>query len=228
MGFGLLFVGHVCLFFCKGIDVFPDVLAYALIFWSMWKLSRYAEGFKRAKYTLMPLMALAAINDAFQISAALGYDLAAARNVFGIVTSAGMLVMYWFILDGIKQLATEVGRGELALKSRRNKVLTVIYVLLMAVYHLQLDILTDVYRYLGIIFLLFGLAWTILNGVLFFSCYMWICLEGDEDMPEDGGFMRFLPKKHKNPEDEAMSLESKAPAADNAAKAPEKPKKRGK
>ncbi|MFA6947594.1 MAG: hypothetical protein WCQ72_01280 [Eubacteriales bacterium] len=205
MGFGTLFIGHILLFFCRGIDVFPDIIAYAVIFAAIYKLSAYDRGFMTARRVLIPLMALSAAGDALDIiSAAKIIDMSAGAwavisNILTALLALGMLCAYWFITQGVIGISREVGRAKITASARRNIVLTIVYVAAMAVFKLNLPFMAEFNRYFGIVYLLLGLAWVILYGTMFFSCYMWICLEGDEDMPDDAtGFLRKLshpPKK---------------------------------
>ena len=43
--------------------------------------------------------------------------------------------------------------------------------------------------------MLLGILCILINATLIFGCYMWICLEGDEDMPDNRKF------KYKTPFD---------------------------
>lgn len=191
MGFGLLFTGHLFLFFCKGVDIFPDSLAYLLITLALIKLSAYNTGFRRAKLISLPLLAAAVVSDVFQILAAADIlPLGLPQRLLMAAVSCGLLVMYWFTLDGVSQIAKEVGRDDIAVKARRNRLLTAAYTLSALLFQTDLDFVRELAMYFGIVFLLLGILWVFFNGTLFYSCYMWICLEGDENMPEK-------PKKHR-------------------------------
>lgn len=190
MGFGLLFIGHVLLFFCKGIDVFPDCVAYGLMLWALIRLSGYARGFSSARTMVAVLLPVAAASDVLQILKAAGHDFAVPRTALSLAVSAGMLVMYWFILGGIGEVASDVGRKKIAAASRRDKIVTAVYVALTAVNALPLAVVDSVKRYLGIGYMILGFAWTLLIAACIWSCYMWICKPGDEEMPDRGGFLR--------------------------------------
>ena len=75
MGFGILFISHILLFFFKGVDVFPDVIAYALMAYALKKLSPYAPGFNMAFKAMYAVIPLSLISDGLQIASAIGAKL---------------------------------------------------------------------------------------------------------------------------------------------------------
>jgi hypothetical protein len=76
-----------------------------------------------------------------------------------------------------------------------------IYYAVMIIISLPFPFIQDVYKYLEVnlsftlVLFIFNYLWRFLNLALIFSCYMWICQEGDEDMPEKEHTI--LTKKHK-------------------------------
>ena len=211
MGFGILFISHILLFFFKGVDVFPDVIAYALMAYALKKLSPYAPGFNMAFRAMYAVIPLSLISDGLQIASAAGAKLPSpVVMAAGSLTSLSMVTVYWLTLLGAGYLSKDVGRNELAARAGRCRVYTAVYIAVMVFYSLHLpfmeefdhyiwiilasifpdSVLTQFDHYMGIIYLMLGLGWVISLGVMFYSCYMWICLEGDEDMPEEnGGFL---------------------------------------
>lgn len=193
MGFGILFLAHIFLFVCKGVDIFPDCLPYLLFWISMRRLSPYNPAFRKARIVALPLAAAAAVSDVFQILAAADVmEIELPQRILMLLVSCGMLALYWFTLHGIMGLSAEVGLKDISDKAKRNLILTVIYAVCIVIYQCDFEFLREISMYFGIFFLLFGLVWVILNGTLIFSCYMWICPEGDEDMSKPS---KFLPKK---------------------------------
>ena len=185
MGFGTLFLSHLLLFFCKGVDVFPDVIAYAVMAYALRRLSPYAPGFRRAFSAMYAVLPLALINDGLQIASALGAGIPSAiSRAAAVVTSLGMVAVYWLTLMGIETLSKEVGRPKIAAKAVKCRVFTVVYIAAMTIYRFDFEFMRDFNRYVGIIYLFLGLGWVLMIGTAYYSCYMWICLEGDEDMPE--------------------------------------------
>ena len=197
MGFGILFISHILLFFFKGVDVFPDVIAYALMAYALKKLSPYEPGFNMAFRAMYAVIPLSLISDGLQIASAAGAKLPSpVVMAAGILTSLSMVTVYWLTLLGAGYLSKDVGRDELAARAGRCRVYTAVYIAVMAFYSLHLPFMEEFDHYMGIIYLMLGLGWVISLGVMFYSCYMWICLEGDEDMPEEnGGFLDNLLRK---------------------------------
>ena len=195
MGFGILFFSHLLMFFFKGVDVFPDVIAYAVMAWALYKLRPHAPGFRTAFAAMYAVLPLSAFSDVIQILSAAGVSLPSPlRTAAAVVTSLGLVTVYWLTLVGIEFLSNDVGRPKLAQRAVRCRILTAVYIAVMAVYSLDLPFMENFNRYVGIIYLFLGLGWVAYIGVMYYSCYMWICLEGDEDMPEDnrGFFDRIL------------------------------------
>ena len=69
MGFGILLFGYTMLIeygitvsskFNIGIDIFPDILGYFLMFYATRKLSPYSQGFKNARFMSILMMVLGA------------------------------------------------------------------------------------------------------------------------------------------------------------------------
>ena len=217
MGFGILFLSHLLLFFCKGVDVFPDAAAYAVMACALYRLKPYAPGFAMALKAVCAVLPLSLINDGLQIASALGAGIpAAVSGAATAATSLGMVAVYWLTLIGVEYLSKDVGRPKIAARAVKCRILTVVYIAAMTVCRFDLPFMRDFNRYMGIIYLFLGLGWVILVGTTYYSCYMWICLEGDEDMPESnkGALDRLLSglRSDKAPApDETEEIPSAAP-----------------
>lgn len=189
MGFGLLFAGYLLLFICKGVDIFPDIAAYAFMFAALCKLSPHNKSFSHAKLIMYPLMAVSVLNDTVLIISAAGADFAkntvftALGSAVSAVNTVILIVFYYYLLNGIRLLAEQVDVPKIASNAKRNWYITVVYSAMAFVLSLGITAVNSLARYFGLPFLVFGLVWIVLNAVLIFKCYMYICLEGDEDMP---------------------------------------------
>lgn len=185
MGFGLLFIGFLLSinFVYAG---FTDFLACFLMFSGMTKLSVYNPGFRRAKYALLPLMAMGLGSLTLEVSRFMGmagtaWDMAG--RLVAVFTYLFEAVFLWFLLSGIKAIALETRLPRLAGRVSRNVFLGAVYYLLSSLMLIDHPAVNEFSRYFGFPVWLFGLVWMALNALLIFSCYVWICLEGDEDMP---------------------------------------------
>lgn len=201
MGFGYLFVGYFFLLFfpLDGIGVLPNLAAIgcALMFFGTRRLAFFApdcKGFRLAMYTLIPYFGLSV--------AALGIDIAEYSGALGegaelyykvpvsLVCDLLFGLLAIFLMTGIYKLAKQVELPKIAARSGIFMSLSVLYTLcalfsgtaaLMGV--TAGKTFTAVTNYIGFAAFLLEYAAIFVNLFHIFSCYMHICLEGDEDMP---------------------------------------------
>ena len=100
-----------------------------------------------------------------------------------------MLLFNLMLLISIKNIATDLDLKVIRVRALRNLILTAIYYGLTLFFALPsssiksiVTTLTEKYA-MGIVMYILGYVWLFLNIILIFSCYMYICKEGDEDMP---------------------------------------------
>lgn len=190
MGFGLLVIGYFMLINVPfhGVDLPPDLLGYILIFASLTKLGKYGNKLNIAKYITLPLIFLSGVKFVFSLIAAFGFGTYnTLLAVTGYVLALILLIFYFFLLLGIRDLAKRVKLEKNARKSVRNLIIIIVFYVFTAYVNLCMHgILPEISgmkpgAMLGIQ-QLFGYLIRFLNLIQFMSCYMWICLEGDENM----------------------------------------------
>ncbi|MCL2517481.1 MAG: hypothetical protein FWF15_02845 [Oscillospiraceae bacterium] len=181
MRFGVLFVGYVLLFLCKSIDIFPDFIAYLVMFAAMLKLCHHNKYFNGAKYFLIPTVIIAGIHDTFLF---FKLDYGDINTIVSVLNNVFLIVYHYFLYNGIEKLAREVKIESIAKAAVRNLYIGLFYTLFSLILQLNLPIPNEFKVYIGWIYIFMGLIWIILTSVMIFRCYMWICLEGDEDMPK--------------------------------------------
>ena len=180
MRFGILFVGYIFLFVCKGVDIFPDFIAYLIMFAAMLNLYRFNKYFNIAKYLLIPTIIIAVINYILHI---FKLDLGNVNTIVNFINNILFIVYHYYLYMGVKNLALEVNIPGIAKAALRNLYIGIVYTIFTLLVQFDIPVLKEYAFYIGPIFLLTGLIWIILTAVMIFRCYMWICLEGDEDMP---------------------------------------------
>ena len=191
MGFGILFFGYLLLFFCRGVDIFPDTLAYIVIFAALYVLASHSAYFKNAKLFAMMLLPVGAVTDVFLfLGVFTDFEVGFVSEVMAILSAMTLLIFHYFLFDGIRALALDLHLPKIADHARRNWWITVLYYALVILASLRLSFLEEAMRYFGIIVPVVGLCWVVLNAVLIYTCYMKICLEGDEDMDYANGIFR--------------------------------------
>lgn len=218
MGFGLLVIGYIMLFsfpIC-GIDVFPDLLGYILMWAGLRKLSPYHKNFCAAKYIAAALIPFGAVTLAVQVVSCLntlGYVGGTAVEwilhvllpALELLLAFLIFVYHYYLLFGIRALAQEVELPKIARKVLRNWILTILYyTLTFAAILTGYTSLSETFPYLvylNPIVALFGILWIVLNTVQLYSCYMWICLPGQEDITESLPWYR---RKNEEPTPEEL------------------------
>ncbi|MBQ8510519.1 MAG: hypothetical protein IJ493_11495 [Clostridia bacterium] len=197
MGFGLLFIGYF--FFLnlpmRGIDILPDFVGCLLMLSALRSLTRHCpsnQGFARARTVTLGMGVLSLANLFTQIAGLSANVPDIFTRVLAICYSLVVLVWHIFLLMGIYELALAVDLPKLAGRTRRILTLTVIYYVLQLLSSSGLlKLITGMTEtpemalsLINLALYLLGLVWLFCTAALIFTCYMRICLEGDEDMPE--------------------------------------------
>lgn len=190
MGFGLLFFGYMMLISVpyKGIDFPPDAIAYTLILIALTKLGRYGKKIRIASFFSIALLALSAVKLACQVGALFTYIPDILINAVTIGDIVLTLPFYFFMLVGFGELAKDVELPKLQGKCKRNfGIVCFFYAFTLFFYLYNADIIPLINGVEKIQLFamqqLLGYIMRIMNIILIASCYMRICLEGDEDMP---------------------------------------------
>ncbi len=212
MGFGYLFLGF--LFFMSfplyGVDILPDVIGWLIMGKALKTLTHYCPGnrhFERAGYSLLAGLVLSVFVLGCQL-AELGGVVSETLDRFFvtpilILYSIAIGVHQVFLLLGIHQLSLEVELDKLARRAVRMLSLTAVYYLLQFLTQLGLfakiaDLTASpqmVLSTINAVVYFLGVLWLLLIAALYFTCYMRICLEGDEDMPYREDFYDRTKKK---------------------------------
>lgn len=199
MGFGLLFIGYFFMlnFPYKGIDLLPDIVGCIIMLVAVRKLLLYCggnRGFKLAEKSLYAFSILALVILFYQLAGFFGFlpdALSAIYTAFMLVYSLVVGAYHVFLLYGIYTLSKEVQLPKLSARAVRLLAVTIVYYLL--------QILNDtgasraiasmtaspdmVASYINLAIYIISIIWMLFTWKLIFSCYVHICLEGDEDMP---------------------------------------------
>ena len=177
MGFGTLFSGYLTLFFCRGVDIFPDIIAYIIILAGMRKLTVHCDYFRHAMYTVYALLGVGLVNDTMQIVAAVtDISFGILQSIVSLVSGLALLAFTFLLCRAVIRLARELGLGKLVSKATFNIILAAVYCICTAV--------SLFYRAPTVVMvgMLLGFVWMLHGASLIYGCYRYICLEGDEDM----------------------------------------------
>ncbi len=201
MGFGTLFVGYILLF--NPFSWYTDLFACLLMALGLTKLVPYEQSFRRALIADLFAAIPAAVSFAFTLLSMFGSSLGDfyMTNVNPALRAVTFLYFTLELLIAIDRIAVATDIGALRLPAMRNRIFTAIYYALYAFANLSFDtgsLIGRIVIYSTLPVLLVGLAVHFLNAKLIFSCYMWICPEGDEDMERGEsriGFINRIQKK---------------------------------
>lgn len=194
MGFGWMFLGYTLLlkanfeFLGIPVDITPDVIGFLLMTHGFSIASRYCGCFR-----LTRILSIAGIPVSFLV---ILFDISSALKLFSLPGPVASVISYVYsfflviftlcFLRSLYQITDETGLERLRKKSVRCMAYTAI---LFFVEHAFGDVIEmfgadpTVYKAAAVESLA-GLAYVLINASLVFACYMWICLEGDEDMPD--------------------------------------------
>lgn len=184
MGFGVLFIGYVVtfLFAMTKLSVITNLFGALIMMYALTLLSRYNRFFK---YALIASGALTVYGIVYLIFVLFMNSSPEIMETVLTYVKAGIVFLYHIpLLKGISQLAYEVELPKVARKAVRNLSFTIVYFVfeIFTLLPFPQKIAEEINLYVSFPVLCMGLIWLVLNGILLFSCYMWICLEGDEDM----------------------------------------------
>ena len=187
MGFGTLFIGYFLLLNLTYYG-FTDVIAASVMLLGLYKLSPVNKYFRAAAlssgvflaFSLGELgiavyeMFIGAINSPALVSVTC--------NVRCLIICALTVLM----LKGIKDVAREVDIENLPTKASRLMIATIATYSLWIILEAPLSFLDDyVLAVLSLITILTTLALIIINLSVIYTCYMKICMPGDEDVMKD-------------------------------------------
>lgn len=229
MGLGVLFFGYVLvsIFTLSPVYFITDLVGSFAIFEALGKLRRHADRFRYALWSVYAMFFVSAAQCVYYavkyvgiIEGGLIYE-----NIIEIARLTVMFFLTVTILLSLSELASSVGDGKLADKGKRNVWFYLINYAFIIVLSLDFDFLGDFVSAFSAFGLFFRVMCAIINCVYLYSCYMWICLEGDHDMNKPSAIDRFMgklspPPKEKPPE------QAPAPSSQPAAVTYKKKKKK--
>ena len=220
MGFGILFLSYFLAFFVP--LSYLHVLGYAGVAWALTKLRDYRPAFMRAAWWLIPLGVCCLYHVVGSVLELLPYFGVAAPElpltgkvttaIVSMLESACMLGFHVAFLRQLRGFAAELELPAIAKRADWGLwlvgVQTSTYVLALA-----LELAGMPLQLLSILAFFMQFVWAIFNLINLFTCYMYICPEGDEDMeraPSRFGFVNDI--RGKMEERDRMAREREAAA----------------
>ncbi len=210
MGFGILFIGYFFLLNFPYCD-YTDAASAVLIMYALYKLYKINDGFRFAFYgsvgfTLLGIFELAV--------ACLGMFIhidGASPLIFlpAIFRHLIVAALSFLILNGIREVADEVGLREIAIKARLRSYMSVgVYALniflesaLLAKF-IAPKVLVTLYAFT----IVATLAVIVMNLCSIYSCYMRICMPEDYEMEEKPSKFGFVNEFRRREEEKSREF----------------------
>ena len=188
MGWGTLFIGYFLAFF---VPMPPLALAgIALVAWALWKLMDYRTEFRTAMYWLIPVAICSLAESLVFASKILPYlgvvvpEMAWVSIATAIVSMIKCVLVLCFHITFLRQVHAFAQELDLPAIAKRADwglwlvgVQSSCYVVAML-----LELVGWGLDLFSVIAYLLQFAWAIFNMINLFTCYMYICPEGDEAM----------------------------------------------
>ena len=185
MGFGYLFVGYLFFFNFTYYHVYSDIFGILLMLLGLSMLQKYAKGFKTAFYTGIPLAALALLSFVSKILE-LFHIVTLSVEVLAVLAVGTLLfkaIFLWFVFTGVAEISKETRIPVLQVRAWRNRLLTIPFYALGILLETNAFATVSVFlKWFVLFYMLFGLLYAFFNAKTLFESYVWICLEGDENM----------------------------------------------
>ena len=216
MGFGTLFIGYFLLLNLTYYG-FTDIIAAAVMLLGLYKLSRVNRYFKLSAIasTVFLTFSLGELGIAAYEMFARNIDSHVLVSVMSIVRCLIIGALTVLMLLGIEAVAREVEIDSLPNKARRMAIVSGIVYAAWVILEAPLSFVNDyVLAVLSLITIIATLALLVINLTLIYTCYMKICMPGDEDItrekPSRFEFVNEYRARKAEREEEAAQARAKA------------------
>lgn len=183
MGFGLLLVGYTLVLCMSAYTALPAFIGYYIIMYGCLKLAEYEERFRTAAWVMggaacvfacQSMMGLLNMAEGNTLLSDLSENL---QPVFEFAFYASQLVL----LPALAAIARDTGRKRTEFACKRNILLLALMFCMYLVCNYLIRDGFEYSRYCIMYLLASRYLALILMMVQVFSCYMWICREGEEE-----------------------------------------------
>ncbi len=194
MGFGILFIGYTLILCMSAYSVLPSFIGYFICMYACFKLSEYEDRFKISAVgfgvggsimMMQSMMHLLILTDGNTMLS----DFAGTTVPFFELVCYGVQMT---LLPALVAIARDTGRKKTVFACKRNMVLFPVMYILFIVANLLVSAGNVYSNYLFIYLTLSRYAMLILMMIQVFSCYMWICREGQEEEEEESALNKHV------------------------------------
>ena len=195
MGFAWMFLGYILLlgtnFDILGVtlDITPDVIGFLLLSHGFSVALQYCDCFKIPKVLATVGIPLSLVYLTAELSSSM--EIVSFGGTWLTVINYGYavfkLIFSLCLLYSLYLISAQTGVEKLRKKSIRLAIYTALFFFaehFLPSFLPRFGITLEASKIAGLQMLL-GICCILINATLIFGCYMWICLEGDEDMPDN-------------------------------------------
>jgi hypothetical protein len=194
MGFAWMFLGYILLlgtnFDILGVtlDITPDVIGFLLLSHGFSVASRYCDCFRLSKVLATVGVPFSLVYLTAELSGSLDLGVSHAwLTAIHYGYAVFKLIFSLCLLYSLYLITAQTGVEKLRKKSIRLALYTAIFFFaehFLPSFLPRFGITLSTSQAAGLQMLL-NICCILINATLIFGCYMWICLEGDEDMPDN-------------------------------------------
>lgn len=194
MGFGILFVGYSLILCMTAYSVLPSFVGYFICMYGCLKLSEYEDRFK------ISAIGFAVGGSLMMMQSVMQFIVLTDGNTLLADFSEMTVPFFELVIYGVQMtllpalvaIARDTGRTKTVFACKRNMVLFPLMYVLFIVANVLVSSGSAYGQYLVIYLTLSRIAVLVLTMIQVFSCYMWICREGQEEEEEESALNKHV------------------------------------
>lgn len=189
MGFGWLFIGYFVTFMVQmnPYAVFAAPIGIAIIIFAAAKLYKYCHKFHLLVLPAFVMLVGFVLNIVSAVSELASLTLPY-KSIFEVmgdnVYFVGSILFHIALMLAVRDIADKVELPKIKWGALRNFIVFALYALIYGISLLPLKTIDEFNKLMSVPYIALWIGFIILNLIMLFSCYMRICQEGDEDMPQ--------------------------------------------
>ncbi len=187
MGFGLMFLGVL---FLEAVVFFPDIAGFILILFGVRAANAHSDHFKKMEKVCFAGIVMSLIKLFYKLFEEVEIDLFGAVGgvIFGAVYTVFTIFFYLSLLSAICDISGYTGLDNIKRNAYADMLLVTLFLSASEVMKILIAIESPLVAQSSSLVagtaMLLSLLSTVLVAIVVFRCYMYICVEGDEDMTE--------------------------------------------
>ncbi|MBR2370948.1 MAG: hypothetical protein IKA82_02890 [Clostridia bacterium] len=189
MGFGWLFIGYFMTFMMSFSNYSHGImlLGCALMINGLFKLKAYNRFFLYPVFPLIPYILVEACFTARLASDVIGFPLPfitqTVSTAVEVVGYVACIVFHILLFKALISITSDLELDKQKIAAVRNRIFVCAYYALALFWLIPIEYNLTAKQIMTVLLLLLKLSFTVLDCILLYSCYAFICPQGDEDMP---------------------------------------------